>query len=559
MADHTGILKRYNVATLSWDNMYPIPGTHGHAISEITNLQNELNLRLHSDVFPLTLDTPITELNNHSLREVFEDGNMIDVIDKPFAYGTNTQYYISQNAQTNVQITLNNYYYEKTTFELKNPTPNTNVSTLFQHTILGSNRLLKAVAHGSNEYIVYDMSFIWKNMWSTENITIVHIALISPSTTKYDIDDYVKTSNNYFIDLTSLGIDTLTVEQMDYWYGVYSRLKPYDDVIKGLIPVSLAELSEDASHRVVTDTEKNTWNNKLGSVPNDHVTNERLANVPTLTLKGRVSASTGDPQDLTMDAVKTMLTYNQDEVGDGTTYKRVTQANKDAWDAKQNALGYTPVPTTREIVGLPLSGDITQSALKSALAYIHSDVGAQQQNDKLTALAALSAGTGLVNKTGTSSFGLVDPSSIGTINNINMNGVSNQNPSFYAPTLAGTDHYILGSAGSGAPEWITRWGYLATRTSTSLTPSLSLYGHKAMFIYTGTTTRTITISSYANQAFPIGTEFTIINLSTGATQFSLQSGVTVNGSTATITYNIQYKPMKLIKVDTDAWVAEYSA
>lgn len=41
----------------------------------------------------------------------------------------------------------------------------------------------------------------------------------------------------------------------------------------------------------------------------------------------------------------TNITLNQDEVPDGSTYKRVTQAEKNSWDGKQPALGYDTVPT----------------------------------------------------------------------------------------------------------------------------------------------------------------------------------------------------------------------
>lgn len=40
-----------------------------------------------------------------------------------------------------------------------------------------------------------------------------------------------------------------------------------------------------------------------------------------------------------------------------------------------------------------------------------------------------------------------------TTNNISMNGSSNNNPTFYAPTSAGTAGYFLKSNGAGAPTW----------------------------------------------------------------------------------------------------------
>lgn len=51
---------------------------------------------------------------------------------------------------------------------------------------------------------------------------------------------------------------------------------------------------------------------------NDAVTNAKLANVPTATLKGRTTAGTGDPEDLTVAQVKTLLSYTPTDIGAAT-------------------------------------------------------------------------------------------------------------------------------------------------------------------------------------------------------------------------------------------------
>lgn len=45
-----------------------------------------------------------------------------------------------------------------------------------------------------------------------------------------------------------------------------------------------------------------------------------------------------------------------------------------------------------------------------------------------------------------------------TKNTITMNGATNANPTFYAPTSAGTTGYYLKSNGSGAPTWAAMSG-----------------------------------------------------------------------------------------------------
>ena len=275
---------------------------------------------------------------------------------------------------------------------------------------------------------------------------------------------------------------------------------------------------------------------------------------------GKVGAVSLVKGDVGLGNVPNVDTSNPANITQSASYRFVTDTEKTTWNNKQNALGFTPVPVGRVFAGLDLTQDRTVEAVKTALAYVHTDVGAQQQSAILSALANLGVGVGIVQKNAAAGFTLTDPATLGgTTNNITMNGVSNQNPSFYAPTIAGTDDYILYSNGSGAPSWKGHWGYTPSRTSYSLTPTLYTYGHKALFIYTGTTTRTVTISANSSQAFPIGTEFTFINYNTGGLQLACASGVTINGSSSVPLYSTRYKPLRLIKVDTNAWVLEYSA
>ncbi len=60
------------------------------------------------------------------------------------------------------------------------------------------------------------------------------------------------------------------------------------------------------------------------TVDADAVTNFKLANVPTATLKGRVTAATGDPEDLTVAQAKTLLNLAGTNSGDQTTIAGIT-------------------------------------------------------------------------------------------------------------------------------------------------------------------------------------------------------------------------------------------
>lgn len=54
-----------------------------------------------------------------------------------------------------------------------------------------------------------------------------------------------------------------------------------------------------------------------------------------------------------------------------------------------------------------------------------------------------------------------------TQNTITMNGTTNNNPTFYAPTSAGTAGYYLKSNGSGAPIWAAMSGGIDIVVSSS--------------------------------------------------------------------------------------------
>jgi hypothetical protein len=61
------------------------------------------------------------------------------------------------------------------------------------------------------------------------------------------------------------------------------------------------------------------------TIANDVVTNTKLANMATATIKGRATASTGDPEDLSASSVRTLL--NTDQVTDARTPLSHTHGN----------------------------------------------------------------------------------------------------------------------------------------------------------------------------------------------------------------------------------------
>lgn len=177
-----------------------------------------------------------------------------------------------------------------------------------------------------------------------------------------------------------------------------------------VVPEALADLTDDATHRLVTDTDKSNWNAKqsaLGFTPENSANKGQalgyaeldaggkvpLANLPStlLVYKGVWNATTNTPALSTPDTSKKGWVYNvavagsrfgidwklgdwaiyndsgvieksdnsddvvsvngkqgnvilnPDDLDDTSTINKfVTQGEKDTWDAKQEALAFTP-------------------------------------------------------------------------------------------------------------------------------------------------------------------------------------------------------------------------
>ena len=79
---------------------------------------------------------------------------------------------------------------------------------------------------------------------------------------------------------------------------------------------ALSEMTEDTTHRVVTDTEKSTWNGKEDLGTAAAAVNAHLSAAPH----------------------KSALS----EMSEDTTHRVVTDTEKSTWSGKQDALGFTP-------------------------------------------------------------------------------------------------------------------------------------------------------------------------------------------------------------------------
>jgi hypothetical protein len=106
-----------------------------------------------------------------------------------------------------------------------------------------------------------------------------------------------------------------------------------EQTLKGTVSVNDQNLLQDLIQTVVLDdlndvnissptdgqalgyqASTNSWQNVTVALPNDSVTNAKLANMATATVKGRATAGTGDPEDLAIDNDLSTVSASDDTI-----------------------------------------------------------------------------------------------------------------------------------------------------------------------------------------------------------------------------------------------------
>ena len=119
----------------------------------------------------------------------------------------------------------------------------------------------------------------------------------------------------------------------------------------------LSDATEDATHRVVTDTEKATWNAKQNALTFDDAPTAGSANpVKSGGVKTALDAKANNA-DLAAIAKSGKLS----DATEDATHRVVTDEEKATWNAKQNALTFDTTPTASS------SNPVTSGGVKTAL------------------------------------------------------------------------------------------------------------------------------------------------------------------------------------------------
>lgn len=173
----------------------------------------------------------VEELNNHSLRDVFEDGNLVPNYDMQTTSGwivlggtatslngiitintNSTQSTVQLYRLINYTVPINTKLYARN--RLKTNTVISNFSLRLENVVELVYQFTTITNPIINEW--YEISNIYTTTVSAKPLVNSHFVIGGLlSGLLLDVDYY------YLIDLTSLGIDDLTVSQMDYYYNLY--------------------------------------------------------------------------------------------------------------------------------------------------------------------------------------------------------------------------------------------------------------------------------------------------------------------------------------------------
>lgn len=178
--------------------------------------------------------------------------------------------------------------------------------------------------------------------------------------------------------------------------------------------------------------------------------------------------------------------YNLDEISDGSTYKRVTQSEKDGWNSKQNPLGFTPENVANKRNNIRTSGADNASYVSELGVKSYVDTVAATKQDALgftavpdtRTIAGLNltanrtrdqiigvSANGYLRRTGTNTY---DVRSVANLkSDLSLNNVPNVDATNPANISQNANYRFVTDSEKNA--WNNKWKQIYAGTSTALT------------------------------------------------------------------------------------------
>ena len=162
------------------------------------------------------------------------------------------------------------------------------------------------------------------------------------------------------------------------------------DITSGTLADARISESSVTQHESALTITESQISDLSGGVADDSVTNAKLANVATATIKGRTTAGTGDPEDLTATQVRTLL--NVEDGADVTDATNVTAAGALMDSEVTDLAGIKALDTStlqvKPTEGAFVDGDKTKldSAITASSASTLTNKGIDADNNTITNL-----------------------------------------------------------------------------------------------------------------------------------------------------------------------------
>ena len=215
------------------------------------------------------------------------------------------------------------------------------------------------------------------------------------------------------------------------------------------IPTNLAELTDDSTHRLVTDTEKSTWNDKLSDAPNN-------ANAYVRSALGWVIG-------YTKSAIDTLLGNKVDKV---TGSRLITSAESTILgNTSGTNTGDETISTIKTKLGITtLSGSNTGDETLTSIATI---------NHSATAKTTLVDADELTGQNSSSSFSLIRFTALNLYNYL-----KGKFDSVYTTTSAVATQITTALSGYATQSYVNSQGFLTTITSSQVGTALGFTPYK---------------------------------------------------------------------------------
>jgi hypothetical protein len=317
------------------------------------------------------------------------------------------------------------------------------------------------------------------------------------------------------------------------------------------------------------------------TIDNNVVTNAKAADVPTATIKGRVTAGTGDPEDLTAAQVRTLLnvadgaTPNATHTGDVTGATALTIANnavttvKIADDAVTNAK--LANVATASIKGRATAGtgdveDLTAAQVRTLLnvsngATANSSDATLLNRANHTGTQAQSTVTNLTTDLAAKQATLVSGTNIKTVNGNTLLGTGDIVISGSAGTLNDLTDVTITTPSTGqvlkynGSVWVndTDAGGSSADTPVTLTGNTTLTWPAAQGNYYFINSASAVALTLPSGAITNASKIQGVNMGAGALSFVASGGDTIASHAILPTTVDQYSPFELRRFGT-VWV-----